>query len=153
MKLLKSGVQPDRTAPLVEVWEQAFTGPSSWRASLYAGMRAVTAQLDRDGDVSDSCILAQLPDSVEGPLVWHRELVRGRIIATMVGHWYRCGGPRVPELSFEMFLGEVCTLLQDRMGRGGTLAGLAEEAVALWGREPAAKGSSASVGALESVGA
>lgn len=136
MKVLETGPVPDRTVPLIEVWEQAFLRPTVWRSALHAGMTALAEALEEDPQVCDACVLARLPASVDGPVVWHRELTRGRILRTLTDHWYRCGGPRVPELTFEMFLGEVCTLLQDRLGGRGSVAGLADETVALWGQEP-----------------
>jgi hypothetical protein len=138
MKVLQNGPVPDRTVPLIEVWEQAFLRPDAWRPALYAGMTALVEALEQDPQVCDACVLARIPASVDGPLVWHRELARGRVLRTLIDHWYRCGGARVPELSFEMFLGEVCTLMQDRLDAGGSFADLPDETVALWGREPGA---------------
>jgi hypothetical protein len=140
MKVLETGPVPDRTVPLIEVWEQAFLRPSAWRPALHAGMTALVRALEDDPQVCDACVLARLPASVDGPLVWHRELARGRVLRTLVDHWYACGGGWVPELTFEMFLGEVCTLLQERLDVGGSFADLPDETVALWGREPGASG-------------
>jgi hypothetical protein len=140
MKVLETGPVPDRTVPLIEVWEQAFLRPTVWREALHAGMTALAEALEADPQVCDACVLARLPASVDGPVVWHRELTRGRVLRTLAGHWYRCGGGRVPELTFEMFLGEVCTLLQDRLDDGGSFAALPDEAVSLWGQEPPTAG-------------
>lgn len=136
MKVLETGLVPDRTIPLIEVWEREFTRPTVWRPALHAGITALVRELERGPEICDACVLARLPASVDGPVVWHRELTRGRVLRTLVDHWYRCGGARVPELTFEVFLGEVCTLLQDRLDAGQGFAGLPDEAVALWGREP-----------------
>ncbi|WP_022926973.1 hypothetical protein [Patulibacter americanus] len=140
MKVLETGPVPDRTVPLIQVWEQAFLRPTVWREALHAGMTALVETLEADPQVCDACVLARLPASVDGPVVWHRELTRGRVLRTLTAHWYRCGGARVPELSFEMFLGEVCTLLQDCLDDGGSFSDLPDEAVSLWGQEPSAAG-------------
>lgn len=128
-------VHQDRTGPLLTAWEQAFTTPASWRESLAAGMDAMIELLEADRSVAKTCVLAQLPVSTGGPLVWHRELVRGRIVDVMHRQWDRCGGPPVPSVHFEVFLGEACTLLRDRAAKGTSYADLTGLVVALWGRE------------------
>lgn len=131
----ESQARQDPTGPLLTAWEQAFTAPTSWRESLAAGMDAMIELLEADRNVAKTCVLAQLPVSTGGPLVWHRELVRGRIVDVMHRQWDRCGGPPVPSVHFEVFLGEACTLLRDRAAKGTSYADLTGLVVALWGGE------------------
>lgn len=120
---------------LFAAWEDAFTAPATWRESLGAGARAVARLLEQDRDVVDTCVLAYLPVTTGGSLVWHREIVRSRIAQIMHEKWTACGGRPVPRMHFEVLLGEACTLLRERQRTGASYADLPDVILAMWGRE------------------
>lgn len=120
---------------LFSAWEAAFNAPSTWRASFLAGIDAVVRLLEHDRQVGDTCVLAQLPVTTGGTLVWHREIVRSRIAEIMHAKWAACGGPPVPLMHFEVLLGEACTLMRERLRTGASFADLPEMILSMWGRE------------------
>lgn len=120
---------------LFAAWEDAFTAPVTWRESFVSGIRAVAQLLEQDRRVVDTCVLAYLPVTTSGSLVWHREIVRSRIAEIMHEKWEACGGRPVPRMHFEVLLGEACTLLRERQRTGASYADLPEVVLAMWGRE------------------
>ncbi len=120
---------------LFAAWEAAFTAPVTWRESFVSGIEAVVRLLEQDRRVVDTCVLAYLPVTTGGSLVWHREIVRSRITEIMHDKWIACGGRIVPRMHFEVLLGEACTLLRDRLRTGASFADLPAEILSLWGRE------------------
>jgi len=120
---------------LFAAWEEAFTAPATWRESFVSGLRAVVRLLEEDRRVADTCVLAYLPVTTSGSLVWHREIVRSRIAEIMHDKWVVCGGPVVPRMHFEVLLGEACTLLRERHRTGASYADLPDMVLTMWGRE------------------
>ena len=127
--------QHEPRGSLFAAWEDAFTAPATWRESLVAGTRAVAQLLEQDRGVVDTCVLAYLPVTTSGSLVWHREIVRSRIAEIMHEKWEACGGRPVPRMHFEVLLGEACTLLRERQRTGASYADLPDVILAMWGRE------------------
>lgn len=120
---------------LFATWEEAFTAPATWRESFVAGIRAVVRLLEQDRRIVDTCVLAYLPVTTGGTLVWHREIVRSRIAEIMHDKWNACGGPKVPRMHFEVLLGEACTLMRERQRSGASFADLPEMILTMWGLE------------------
>lgn len=131
----------DPRGPLLAAWEDAFTAPSIWSESLAAGATAMVEILEHDRDVARTCVLAQLPVTTGGALVWHRELIRSRVAEIMHRQWEACGGQSLPRMHFEVLLGEACTLLRQRQATGDSYADLPDLLLSMWGsdaRRPAA---------------
>lgn len=133
MALTVEEVGEDPRGPLLAAWEEAFVAPAVWREKLAAGMIAMVELLERDPEIAKTCVLSRLPVTTGGALVWHRELVRARVVEVMHREWETCGGQHVPPLHFEVLVGEACTLLRHRRETGDSYADLPAQILALWG--------------------
>ncbi len=118
---------------LFSAWQEAFTAPGAWSESFEAGIEAVVQLLEEDPRVAETCVLASLPVSTSGPLVWHREIVRARIAEIMHVKWQECGGADVPRMTFEVLLGEACTLMRARHEAGDSFSDLPSLILGMWG--------------------
>lgn len=134
MKHDRDGGPVDLDGPL-EQWARAFVGGSTWRASLRDGMDAMVEVLRADPDAVRRCPLlgATVAGERSSALGEARERARDHVLALMHEQWARCQTGPAPGVYFEVFVGEMCALMQRSLDRGAGYDDLPEVAMAMWG--------------------
>lgn len=120
---------------LLEVWERAFLAGTSWRPSLHAGMSAMARLLHEDPQAAERCPLIGLAPMGERAtdLAIEREQSRDRVLEVLHQQWAKCHEAPAPSLYFEVFIGEMASLVHQRLTADGDYDDLAQAAVSMWG--------------------
>lgn len=119
----------------LDVWAAAFVGGDTWRASLRDGMAAMADVVRADPDAVRRCPLlgATVAGERSPALREGRERARERVLALMHEQWDRCHSAPAPGVYFEVFVGEMCALVQRSLDRDDGYEDLPDVAVAMWG--------------------
>lgn len=118
---------------LLEVWERAFLAGTTWRPSLYDGMNAMARLLQEDAQAAERCPLIGLTGARSSDFARDREQARERVLEVLHQQWAKCHSAPAPSLYFEVFIGEMASLVHQRLTAGGGYDDLAQAAVGMWG--------------------